>query len=133
MKKQIPVLLLIILAALSLPLMAKTAGLVPCGGANEKECTACDLVVLFQNVLDYALVLAFTIAVGFIAYGGIRLIFSAGNDANIKIGHKIITNALIGLVIILSAWMIVNTAFWLAKSVGGQDYTGTWFRIECVE
>jgi len=108
-----------------------TAGLVPCGGPGEKACTVCDLLVLAQNVLEFALKMAFLIIIGFIVYGGFRWIFSLGKEENLKAGQQIITNAIIGLVIILTAWIIVNTVFWAIKQMGGDDYTGTWFHIEC--
>jgi len=121
--------LLILLFA---PLPAGAAGLVPCGGPEpEKPCTACDLLVLAQNVLQFALKIAFLIVIGFIAYGGFRWIFSLGKEENLKAGQQIITNAIIGLIIILTAWIIVNTVFWFIAQAGGKDYTGTWYKIEC--
>jgi len=108
------------------------APLVPCGGEGD-PCTACDLLILVQNVLEFALKMAFLIIIGFIVYGGFRWIFSLGKEENLKAGQQIITNAIIGLIIILTAWMIVNTVFWAIKQMGGDDYTGTWFHIECPE
>jgi hypothetical protein len=115
------------------PISAGAAGLVPCGGPGEQACTTCDLLVLTQNVLEFALEMAFLIIIGFIVYGGFRWIFSLGKEENLKAGQQIITNAIIGLIIILTAWIIVNTVFWTIKQMGGDDYTGTWFHIECPE
>jgi len=133
--------ILITLFALFIPVLTKAASLVPCGLSEDDpdtpminettSCTACDLLVLFQNILKFALEIAFLIVIGFIAYGGFRWIFSGGNEANIKAGQQIMTNAIIGLLIILCAWLIVNTVFWLIETIGGDDYTGTWFKIEC--
>jgi len=114
------------------PLLTSAAGLVPCGGTGEDPCTACDLLILFQNVLKFALVIVFLIVIVFIVYGGFRWIFSGGNEANIKAGMKIITNAIIGLMIVLCAWLIVNTVFWLIAQIGGkEEYTGSWWHLEC--
>jgi len=115
------------------PILTSAAGLVPCGGPGESACNTCHLLVLVQNVLEFALKMAFLIIVGFIAYGGFRWIFSLGKEENLKAGQQIITNAIIGLIIILTAWVIVNTVFWTIKQMGGNDYTGTWFHIECPE
>ena len=127
----------IFLAPLSfvlIPLIVSAAGLVPCGGPDEDPCTACDLLILFQNVLKKALEIAFLIVIGSIVYGGFRWIFSGGNETSIKTGQKIITNAIIGIVIILTAWLIVNTVFWVIKQMGGvEKYTGNWFHIDCSE
>ena len=136
MKKSI---LIFFLLVLFIPLSTKAAGLVPCGGSDDPStikdeslpCTVCDLLVLFQNVLKKALEFAFLIVIVFIVYGGFCWIFSGGNEANIKTGQKIMTNAMIGLVIILCAWLIVNTVFWLIAEIGGTNYTNTWFKIDC--
>jgi len=116
---------------LLLPLISQGGGLVHCGGPNENPCTACDLLVLLQNVLQFAIKIAFLGVIVMVAYGGARWIFSFGNEANIKAGQKIITSAFIGILIILSAWLIVNTIFWIVAGLGGEDYTGTWFKIKC--
>lgn len=116
----------------SAAIIVQPSGLVPCGGPNQNQCTACDLLVLVQNVLKFALEMAFLIIIGFVVYGGFRWIFSLGKEENLKAGQQIITNAIIGLVIILSAWIIVNTVFWAIKQMGGkEEYTGDWFHIEC--
>lgn len=127
---------LIIFSFLSIalmPLFVNAAGLVPCGGPNEVECTSCHLLVLAQNVLQFALKIAFLIVIGYIVYGGFRWIFSLGKEENLEAGQKIILNAIIGLIIILTAWIIVNTVFWAIKEMGGEDYTGTWYHIKCPE
>jgi len=114
------------------PILTNAAGLVPCGGPDEKSCETCDLLVLVQNVLDFALKMAFLIIIGFVVYGGFRWIFSLGKEENLKAGQQIITNAIIGLIIILTAWIIVNSVFWAIKTMGGkEEYTGDWFHIEC--
>lgn len=137
MKKSI---LIFFLLVLFIPLSTKAAGLVPCGGSDDPStikdeslpCTVCDLLVLFQNVLKKALEFAFLIVIVFIVYGGFCWIFSGGNETNIKAGMKIITNAMIGLMIVLCAWLIVNTVFWLIAQIGGkEEYTGSWWHLEC--
>ncbi len=109
--------------------------LVQCGGPTQDPCALCDLLELAQRVLHFAMQMAFLIVVGFIVYGGFRWIFSLGKEENIREGQKVITNAIIGLIIILSAWLIVNTVFWFITQVGvsGDYYTGTWYNIECGE
>jgi hypothetical protein len=77
--------------------------------------------------------MAFLIVVVLIVYGGFRWIFSLGKEENIREGQRIITNAIVGLIIVLSAWLIVNTVFWFIAQVGFSSdyYTGTWYNIEC--
>jgi hypothetical protein len=129
MKKLIIIFLLLVLF---IPAITKAAGLVPCGGPEpEKPCTACDLLVLAENVLHYALTLAFTIVVIFAIIAGFRMILSGGNEVNIKAAQKSLSTALIGLAIILCSYLIVNTVFWLMAQIGGDDYTSDWWHLEC--
>lgn len=110
--------------------------LVQCGGGPpQPDCTLCDLLELAQRVLHFAIQMAFLIIVIFIVYGGFRWIFSVGKEENIREGQRIITNAIVGLIIILCAWLIVNTVFWFIVQVGFSSdyYTGTWYNIECDE
>lgn len=109
--------------------------LVQCGGPTQDPCTLCDLLELAQRVLHFATQMAFLIVVVFIVYGGFRWIFSMGKEENIRGGQEVITNAIIGLTIILCAWLIVNTVFWFIVQAGvsGDYYNGTWYNIECEE
>jgi len=120
--------------------ITEAAGLVPCGRSEDdlstprnesSPCTACDLLVLAENVLHYALTLAFTIVVIFAIIAGFRLIFSGGNEVNIRAAQKSLSTALIGLAIILCSYLIVNTVFWLMAQIGGDDYTSDWWHLEC--
>lgn len=121
----------IFLIFLLLPLLTQAAGLVPCGGPGERDCTACHLLDLVQNVWNFALRIAFLIVIIMFVYGGLRMIFSVGDPKSIEAGKKTLTSAIIGLVIILAAWLIVNTIFWFIAFMGGEDYTGNWFNIQC--
>lgn len=119
------------------PLFVQAAGLVPCGGPSEPECNICHLLQLAQNVVYFAIEIAFLIIVILIVYGGFLWIFSAGKEENIRTGQKTIYNAIMGLIIILAAWVIVNTIFWFLINFTGEldpeYYTGTWWKIECEE
>jgi len=134
MKKIIIICLLIILL---LPLITKAKGLVPCGGPDEKACGACDLLVLFDNVLHFALGIAFSIVVIFAVFGGFRWIFSGGKEANIEAGQKALSSALIGLAIILCSWLIINTIFYVMAEVGSSELSeelkSNWWQLECSE
>jgi len=120
------------IAFLLFPLFASADGLVPCGGPGEDPCTTCDLLVLLQNIIKFGVKMATFVVIGSVVYGGFRWILSGGNQANIQAGQKAIMSAVIGFIIILSAWLIVNTVFWLIAQAGGDDeYIGTWYKIEC--
>ncbi|MBM3210509.1 hypothetical protein FJZ39_04185 [Candidatus Saccharibacteria bacterium] len=60
------------------------------------------------NVSEIFIQLIGYIAVGFIIYGGFMYMISQGSADGISSAKKIITNALIGLVIVIAATAIVN-------------------------
>lgn len=66
---------------------------------------------LAKRVIEYALYLSAIIAVIFIIYGGYQYIFSGGSDDMAKNGRQTLTNALIGLTIIVLAFIIVQVVY----------------------
>lgn len=64
-----------------------------------------EVMIIIINIL---LAIAAIIAVLFIVIGGYRYLFSAGNDEKAKEGQKTLVNAVIGLVIIILAYVIVT-------------------------
>jgi hypothetical protein len=91
------------------------AGLVTCGNDANSVCTWTDLMgsggnSLVSKVTKFALFdFAVPIAVGFIIWGGIKMITAGGNESRFADGKKIITGVLWGLLIAFSAWIIINT------------------------
>lgn len=84
------------------------AGLVPCEGAT---CSICDLIKLVHNVITYAIELSFALAVGMVVFGGYHLLTAGGSEEKVTQGRKIVWYAAVGLAIVLSGWIIVNTIF----------------------
>lgn len=60
------------------------------------------------NLLSMALQLAGYLAVGFVIWGGIKYILAAGDSGKLSSAKTIIQNALIGLLLALSAVAILN-------------------------
>jgi len=80
-----------------------------CAGAT---CTLCDVFKLGQNIINFAMQdIAFPLAVLFIIYGGIMMMINSGNPGKLEESRGIIFSAVIGIVIMLSAWVILNTFF----------------------
>ncbi len=70
-----------------------------------------DLKSLVKTVLEWALYLAGIIAIIFIIIGGYYYITAAGNDTRAASGRKTLVNALIGLVIVVFSYMIVQVVY----------------------
>lgn len=63
---------------------------------------------IVRRVLDLALQVLGIIAIAFIIYGGFRYLTAGGNEDAAESGKKILTNAIIGFVIILMSWVILQ-------------------------
>jgi hypothetical protein len=104
--------------AMLLPTIASAQNMptqiVTCTGAGGAHpCTCKDLVTTAQNVLYTGIYLAVFLSAVLFAWAGWKLLTgkTMGEHSAIDQGKKIIWNVMIGLVIILAAWLIVNTLF----------------------
>ncbi len=88
-----------------------------CPGETGIRCSEGSLTSIFRLIINWALAIAFLGAVIVLIYGGFRYIFSAGNDASAKTGMTAIRNALIGIVIIVLSYVVVQIVY---RFVSGQ-------------
>ena len=113
-----------------------TEGLVPCEGAF---CSTCDVVVLANTGIKWLLTLSFLFFAVLAVRAGVKLVISQGNPGALSDAKQSFTNAFIGLVIIMVAWILVDT---LLRNVLGKDGVlsggvienyGPWSKVKCVE
>jgi hypothetical protein len=105
------------------------AALVPCGPGTGKDCQFCDFFVLINNILAFAFeVIAFIVVVMAIV-GGVFFFFAGANPDALRRAKGIITSVVIGIVIILAAWAIVNTIFEYSGIIKMQGWQ--WWNIQC--
>lgn len=76
----------------------------PVGEAAQKKF----VWTIALNIVEDILQITGYIAVGFVIYGGFLFMTSGGSPERAAAGRKTITNALIGVVIALSAVLLVN-------------------------
>ena len=111
--------------------------LVPCGRSDQcdtscRECKFCDLFKLVQNIILFAVFeVVPPIAVFFIALGGLLILLSAGNEQRRSQGKAVLKTTLIGIVVIFTSWIIINTVIktFATNLVGGSG--GTWYSFTC--
>ena len=72
------------------------------------NCNTTDANALIKNVINWLLGIAFGIAVLFLIIGGFWYMTSAGNEETAEKGKNTAINAIIGIVIILLSYVIVN-------------------------
>lgn len=101
---------LIVFLPLLTPLPSDAFSLVPCGNAeNPTPCTLCHMVSGIASLIEYIRDIMVFIALAVITAMGVLYIVSSGNQGTMETAKKGIFASLIGLVVILSAWLIVNT------------------------
>ncbi len=105
---------------------AASQGIVPCNGV---DCQACHLVDLLQNLINFLLGLSIPISIGLFAYAGILYFTSASNPSNKGKARGIFSSALIGLIIALGAYLVVETVL---HAVLTKSYWEGWNTIKCV-
>ncbi len=64
---------------------------------------------LISNLLSLAIIAAGLIVLGYLVFGGILLMTSGGGDVeNTEKGRKMLTNAVIGFVLVISTYAIIK-------------------------
>jgi hypothetical protein len=94
---------------------------------------------LAQKIIDFITGLLFVLAPILIAAGGLMILFGGAKPDMISTGKKIITNAIIGIIIALLAWTVINMIFnnlvgSTTDSTGqkvGKTLSGPWNEINC--
>ena len=101
---------------------AAETSLVPCNGL---DCTFCHLLTLAKNVINFSLYyIAVPLVVIFIIYGGFVILTAGDKPEKVSDGRKIITSAIIGLLIALLAWLLIDT---ILQVIAGNNLQGNWW------
>lgn len=102
---------IIISALFSIPTLIYAATLAPIiPQVSQKPCPFGygALLVVVHNILNDAVVFASMFAVLLITYAGFLFVFNSTSPEMVSKGRKILMSTIIGFVIVLSAWLIVN-------------------------
>lgn len=73
-----------------------------------QNCNATNVNSLIRLAVNWLLGIAFGVAVLFLIIGGFWYITSAGNEETAEKGKNTAINAIIGIVIIILSWVIIN-------------------------
>lgn len=104
-------------------------GLVSCDGI---DCNFCDVIETTDNVIDFLFEALSVVAVILLVVAGFRLVTSAGDVSAMTQARSMFTSVIIGLVIVLSAWLIVDTVMkaLLVKDGEFASQFGQWNSLE---
>lgn len=119
----------ICLLMLFLPVEA-SAQLVPaCEGTT---CSACHLVDLANNLVTWLIGVITVLFAVLMAVAGFKLVTAGGNPSALQSAKGMFVNGLIGFLIVLSAWLLVDTVMrGLVGSNGEVEGWGPWADIHC--
>ena len=121
-------------AVMVLPLISLTAGTnvahaqlnrtFQCDPSSGLNCRAgTNVNDLIRTVINWVLTITFGIAVLFLIIGGFWYITSAGNEETAAKGKSTVINAIIGIVIIILSYVIINVVSNLVSG-GSNGVTG---------
>ncbi|MGC9602823.1 MAG: pilin [Minisyncoccia bacterium] len=119
--------------------------LVPCGygafspstdangnpSVSATGCSACNLADLVQNIINFLIGLSIPIAAALFAWAGVLYFTSAENVGQRSKAKDIFKNAFIGFVIVITAWLVINTLLHVIFNQSQEFAGGNWFTIQC--
>lgn len=119
-------LLLFFLVLVFVPIIALAQeGIVTCGN-GATGCTIEDFFGMLGRIYNFIVKqIAAPLAIIAITVGGILMLISAGNPNLMSLGKKIFYVAIIGLVLVLCSWLIID----FILGALGYKYKGSWSSI----
>lgn len=84
--------------------MWEATGCVTSQGVATLNCVP----IVFQNIINWAVMLAGVVALFFIIYAGVKYIRSGGEQEKVKSARETLTYAIIGLVVVFLSFGIVR-------------------------
>lgn len=98
--------------AYAAPQIGPEGPIVPCGitSLGQPPCNLCYIGVAIMNLTDFLLYyVALPATALLIAAGGIILLIAGPSENLHTLGKNILTSTIIGIIIVLAAWIIVDT------------------------
>jgi hypothetical protein len=111
-----------------------TNGQYASGSATDQGstgCQACSLAQLVQNIINFIIGLSIPVAAALFAWAGVLYFTSAENISQRQKAKDIFKNAFIGFVIIITAWLVINTLLNVIFNQSSVFKGGNWFQIQC--
>ena len=117
-------------AQVSLPYFGgQDAPFVSCSGTS---CTTCNLFETGQRLIYFGMTLVlFVFAPIMVTIGGIMILIAGGNEERFSTGKKMATGAVIGVLIALGAFLLVNLALTAIAKNGVDGLTLSGYSISC--
>jgi len=105
------------------------------GVCNGINCSACDIAVIANSFISWLIGAVMVLFAVLMVIAGFGLVTSQGNPDALNTAKSKFTNAIIGLIIVLSAWILVDTLMrGLLVNSDNADVSGylAWSEIQCM-
>lgn len=128
--------LLLLLLPVDLTIAQEASRFVTCNGT---DCSACNLVGMINEIIIWLFGIIFLIFAAIMVVAGFGLVTSGGNQSALQAAKSKFTNAIIGVIIVMSAWILVDTVMRQLVTGGGNlgmaGFTGfgPWSEVECTQ
>jgi Type IV secretion system pilin len=109
---------LFVLFGIAPSVFASDTGIAQLAGCSGTDCSACNIVYLANGGIKWLIGILFVVFALLLAIAGVKLVTSGGNHHALDEAKSSFTNAIIGFLIILSAWLIVDT---IMRALVGTD------------
>ena len=109
-----------------LPSVSLAAGIIPCDGTAANPCTFNSLTTLVNNIVNWFLGISVSVAAITCAVAGGKMLFNPGNAGKRAEALDMFWKTIIGMVIILCAWLVIHTviATLVDKNTGALRFLG---------
>ena len=133
---------LVLLLSLPTTTSAQFQSFVQCDGTGIRRgsdtpripCDFCYIVSMAKAIVDFLIVATILITIIVIVVAGIRLVISRGNEQAMEAAKQYLTNAVVGLILVLASWLVIDTVMKILVnqnvSSGGASL-GVWHEITC--
>ena len=114
----------VILAGLLLPVATKALNIIPpdCLSKTAANCGLDDLAQLFINLYSIGIVYLGAIALLFLIIGGFVMLTSQGRQDRVDLGKRIIADTIIGVVVVMTAYFVINIIQTQILGVTNEEY-----------
>ncbi len=130
---------LIALIIFSAPYLVSAQDLASFAGCTGTDCSTCNVVSMANGLIQWVIGFLFVLFAGLMAWAGFGLVTSNGNHHALDEAKGYFVNAVVGFIIILSAWLIIDTI--MRGLVGNSSNRGSvqtvtgwlfWTDVQCL-
>jgi len=115
------IIILVLPMLLFLPVLAFSAGFVPCDGVDVK-CDFNSLITMVNDILRWFIGIAFVLAAIGMTYSGAKIVFAAGKPEELSAARGMFFSILKGTLWVAGAWLVVYTIMYVLTSGGSSGF-----------